>query len=1703
MTSAVAVPYTFLPLRFFLPELVVRLRAELGATIPIVGVVDGLLQIDLPSPAPENSSSPELSVWDVVGFTDLVVSFDGARLVVEGVLDVLPGYEPQFRIPGFDKLSIVVNQLGVIRVELDAEGAQLAVTGPSVALRFDPAWLRPVAADAPNAFAEIELVELGYLTLDSRGNIDFGAVPGGQLRFVTNNDPWRIGDSSVTLETGELDVILRDGPEGGPAITLTDAVLRFSQDLAAKDGSGFELALAGARIDRTGFTGTVSARFPDTAVDDPLNPKTFLGSGAASLFGFEFGVNSIDLEFRCNSPVRCAIAGGLILPFFEEAVSCTLALSDKGDFRVAFADVDGDGLVQFTKPEVCRLALTAFDLSRAEGVTTLSLSGDIEMLRAPGELGTVPKLTIKDLTIDSRGRVSLKAGWLELNPALTFDFIGFLLTIQRLGIGFDPSTLWVGVTGGITLVDGLPRATVEELRLIFSLNGGAPSLALRGATIDADIGGTIQLFGGFRMLPKDQGVEGFAGDIRLTLSAGFALDGSLLVGINTAEGYPFLYVFVGVELPSGIPLPPSGCALFGFAGLLGLNIAPSRLPGQNWYYDWYRGAPGPGVTQSTKWRPQKDAFALGAGITIGTQDGYTIVVRALLVITLPSFTILIEGRAGFLTERSKLGENPVLRALIVLDPADSILFAIEAQYEFVENVLFAHGVVEGYFPFHSGAWHVYLGEKPANRRIIADVLKKLFRADAYVMIDGTTTEFGGSVGYALDRKFGPVRVKVRAGLSGDGTFSYEPTQLDASLALFGSLRLSAFGVSLGADLDADITVRVPTPFLLSLHFEARLNLCWPLDDIKVEFDVRWEEQLPPPYPTTLLADATALSNVSSDTIALRPGDIAQGVPLDARFALNFGHAISKSAAGAFPRILNFAETFLHRVSPLHTFRYDLASLRLERLDANGGIAETLDLNDSSSPLFGHWQLTPAGQGGGTGSPAPADSSRAPGGTLLLLARTPFEYLQGVWVQGDGTTGPADLPTYEPVPLDPPATKDVDLCVEIGPTVGGGGWLPGDGETASGDPDPAAPTETVTADGTVIVVHGFPEPPAKDWTPGGTRGVTDPTGGAFGIDVSFPEPVVVTDVTISTDPEGDVKVSIDGEPAREPDIPGTSPHRPRTQETEREPIPSGTKPAGRAGVWRCWLLALFGVVLVVTVAVGFGLGWFEPWLRREPLTTIVVVVIATLLILLLWWWACRCGCHAGLVAWWARMRASSDSTPPPLASPALRGGAAALEVVRRYARRLRAAAAAPAGARRVLHRPTYWAPPAALAASAKSAARTAASAASATTGTDSSATAVAATTSSGGAAAAPGTTRGLPRGRVADRVSIRGSKVRCGRVSYVDLDAWRKYAAAVEVNSVRADLRAQYSAIARETLTDDAFLLRPNSHYRLRLSLTKSGRDTSGTEAYDSASTDLEFWTQPAPPTDLRPYVLAPAPQNEDIPLFQAEETGVRMIETYVRQMYERVAGTPLTIRISDTKGVPVGSRRSEWRKAEDHVDRTGQLAYLAQVNAIYGTAVTASALPRDDVLVAVSADESGAGVLPASVTLEAAILASGAGASEDPLYTYRLRTSRYRDLADWAAALPRVAGSLTDPGLPDSLWTGTAPLSISEVTLLPLLKEATPETPLLRRMSRANKPPVLVLTLPEPLPLSRVDFVLWEPVPVQPQPRPNGGVGGGTRVRRR
>jgi len=1640
-------PETFLSLRGFVPALVDQLADAFGRAVPAGEYLTQLLEnVQLPSATTdtaeeEEAEAEEIDALDVIGFTQLSTTFDGNQLILEGTLDVIEGYEPTLPLPGLPELALVITQLGTVRITLTTEKASLEITGPSLALRFDRSWLSPTNPEDAGGFAEIELAEIGWFSIDTEGVMDWGAIPGGELRFVTNNDPWRIGSTPVTLETGTLSIAL----ENGPVVELDEATLRFSDELSSKSGDGFALSLSGARVDRNGFTGAASVRFEDTRVDNPAAPTTFLGSGAGSLFDLDFGVYAIEVDIRQNLPVRAEIRGGLIMPFFNMAVDCTVMIGEGGDFEIALAGTGGGALAKLRKEELLELALTGFAISRVDKVTTFSISGSLEFLKKPDQMSTMPKFTVQNLSVNSKGEVRLEKAWVDFNPALTADLIGFTLTLFRVGVAFQDGDTTIFITGVVALANGLPQAGVEELSVTITRDGDV-RFALTGLSIDATIGGQILFYGRFAMLQGD--LEGFAGDLALTIiKPGLAIEGSMLVGMDKVRGFPFLYIRVAVELPAGIVVGPN-VAIFGFAGLFGYFVRPSREEGQHWFYDWYRGPPGPGVTQSTKWIPERNKYAFGAGITFGTADGYTIVARALLVVT--SDLLMIEGRAGFLTERANLGENPALRMLVVFEPGESVFIAIEAQYEFVENVLFAQGVIEAFFPFPEGAdWYVYLGQnEPKSKRIVADVLKKLFRADAYVMITAANTTFGGSISYGLRKRFGPVGVEVSAGITGDGVLSYSPIQLTSHLGLHGKIILRAFSVQMRAELSSDIWTRVLRPFKLSMDFEARLSLPWPLDDAEVEFSVSWEESGTPPYPNPILTGAASLSNVGTSTITFDPTTTAQLVPLDGRLALTFAHAITK--AGGFDHLLNLPQSNVHAVSDTHNYQYRIVDLALDRIDASNPVLvlEHFDLGDSESPIWANWQIL-LGQEEASGTPAESDKS--PGGSLLLMARSPFSWVRNTYGSGwNGTDTPVAIPTYEDAPVPEAEDTTLDLCTLWGTDLD---WTPSDGETGLGDPDPTIPTRTIRPDGTVVVVHGFPEPGSDN---GGPTVFTDPTDKPFGIDVRFPEPVDITEVTANPD-DGVIVITDDGEPGKkvpDPDDKPTTQDRPPTQEKRCR---------------RCWLAILAGVIgtaLAMLLLLLFALRRIGPELPRTTLVYILAILLLVLLVTLVWLLVYRfcCSCCRELKLRWPPWRRptqepkrepSDDSKRDPKPNDQ-RGGKPV------------------PGARKPPVDPTRR-KRIALTAETKDENRTTVRRIARSTRADNAA--------------------GLSLPISGDVFSFVGKRLKCGSITYVPTADRIARDIAMQANEERAAIATSFPLAVGQMFSEPAFILTPASTYRLSCTVQKEGRSTETPEPHT-----WTFNTQPTAPTQLAPYVFENVPATMDVPHFRSFPIAVTLSENYLRRMYETAAETPIELVVVDSAGVVQTTRSFEWRKSPWHVDREGELAFVNAINAIYGDAFDPADIPGDDVLSSYALDpDSEAGALSPDTVFDAYVRFTSDTLGEQPLHTMRFRTSRFRDLADWTSGMPSEVAEFANPGIPDAVWDapgipsltwepGYEPLEVSTVELIPLIKEARPAAPFIRVMTRVDNLPLLILAAPEPLPIDRISFVLSKLPAVNPPP---------------
>ena len=158
-------------------------------------------------------------------------------------------------------------------------------------------------------------------------------------------------------------------------------------------------------------------------------------------------------------------------------------------------------------------------------------------------------------------------------------------------------------------------------------------------------------------------IKRFDGDIKLKLVAlDMEIDATLVIG--SASGprgdYTFFAIYLGVELPAGIPLFSTGLALYGMAGLFATQMEPKKGEAEGWYENpdgsdgWYR-RPDVGVTDLTKkWDPNLGSLAFGVGATIGTlpDNGNSFHGKFLLVIVFPWTDRAAGGQRQF-TEKTR------------------------------------------------------------------------------------------------------------------------------------------------------------------------------------------------------------------------------------------------------------------------------------------------------------------------------------------------------------------------------------------------------------------------------------------------------------------------------------------------------------------------------------------------------------------------------------------------------------------------------------------------------------------------------------------------------------------------------------------------------------------------------------------------------------------------------------------------------------------------------------------------------------------------------------------------------------------------------------------------------------------------------------------------------------------------------------------
>ncbi|HEY2963643.1 MAG TPA: YncE family protein [Pyrinomonadaceae bacterium] len=947
-------------------------------------------------------------------------------------------------------------------VDFEADRISITLSADVMRLRFARSLLQPVVqkeiADPndptgqhkltifvadPDETKKIELAFQVAVSVDETGSI--------QVRWPENSPesitlpPAMIGDTRVVVQ-GNLGIDFStdsalpnvSGRALDPAwvgVVVRDFKLYLPPDMAGilpeqLSGScligsrGLSAMVRGQWLDAAGKP---TAVFKEVRQPDGSVKRFYEGPGSFSFFGLPGAMRSLELDVDDNVPVRSEIDAEFVLPFFETPIATNVGFGLDGSVDLELRSADPNSqLVKVRKEGLLELSIASLGVQRRGDLVKFGLSGEVKPL-IPGV--DWPSFKVDELSIDTKGHVLIEGGWLNLRETYQVNFHGFQIEISKLGFGnTENGGKWIGFTGGVKLVAGMPAgASVEGLRFTWFPDGHIEP-SLNGVAVNFEIPKTLKFAGEVSYDPQ---LEQFRGAVKLDLMAlKMEVDATAIFKMH--QGQPCLALYLAAEFPAGIPLFATGLGVYGMAGLFAMNMEPNRQASQPWYQlgshdDWYHTAP-TGVTSLSKWTARPGSMAFGAGVTLGTvaDNGHTFSGKMLLAIVFPGPILLIQGSASILHERAALeGDDANFRALAVLDGrAGTFTLGLDAQYRYDDSgaLIDIHGAAEGYFNFNDPkAWHLNVGLKDPRERRLTARLFKLFDSYSYLTLDAQQLAMGAWIGFKKQWQFGPLSVALEAWIDGNARVSWKPAHFYGDLSLHGSAKLAVFGFGVGLTVDAKIAADVFDPLHVLGQFNVAIDLPWPFSDIAVNVKLEWGPQ-PTRPPLPLPVKEVAIEHFKASTSWPLPrakqnglllpnyddnGDgffetpkggsvpvdmsIVPIVPLDSRPHVTFARSINDDALVGV-NTLRVVPEFERIGDPVRNqgparVRYGLQEVALEKFKNGTWSAvarKATDANQNGVPtLFGSWAPMPQMPGGGGLNVGQTK--------LWLWSKTPFEY----------------------------------------------------------------------------------------------------------------------------------------------------------------------------------------------------------------------------------------------------------------------------------------------------------------------------------------------------------------------------------------------------------------------------------------------------------------------------------------------------------------------------------------------------------------------------------------------------------------------------------------------------------------------------------------------------------------------------------------
>jgi hypothetical protein len=704
-----------------------------------------------------------------------------------------------------------------------------------------------------------------------------------------------------------------------------DNVVALSADSAGVSASlappaqSWSVEIDGLRVNAQGISG----RFAIDGLSDSNQLST-------SIAGFSVGLTAFDITLAQSGLAASNIAGQLTIPFFTDSagnpqvVDIEVSTNAKGDLAISVAAAPSqvatpDGLVQLTYQLAgvgsVEIDVASLEITETNGVWTLIISGNL-IIETEGL--SWPSIELQGLGIDSKGRITLQGGWIDLPNQMALDFYGFHVALQKLGFGTDSNgDKWIGFNGDINLVEGLtlggsvrglkinithPGVTFQGVSIDFAIpdvltiDGEIDHFQVTGAMAPADLvaaglpGYIFDFIAPNPTPPGGKQVNVFAGAVKLVIDAAdldLEVDANFIVG--TFGGQSVFFLDVDAELPFGIPLFLD-VGLYGLQGLVATGLQPEPEPDYTWW-QWFKypaqgepnagqqgngtgtgsvnlnGTPNYSASDFYKWLvPKQGAFAIGAGATIGTEadDGFTVSAAIMFVLMLPGPVISLIGKANILSPRvTGAGSDANFEAMATFDGNSGTFdLTVDAQYS-IPVVLDIQATAELFVG--EGQWYFALGKPPHEQRCAARIFD-IFECDAYFVISDTGLITGTWTGYKNSWSFGPLSASVDAYLATLAAIQWSPLQLGGGIQLYGNLQLGAFGIHIGLTADALLEGCAPSPFWIHGELSVELDLPWPLPNIGATISLTWggDDGTVPPAPLALShLDATLRDHCDS------------------------------------------------------------------------------------------------------------------------------------------------------------------------------------------------------------------------------------------------------------------------------------------------------------------------------------------------------------------------------------------------------------------------------------------------------------------------------------------------------------------------------------------------------------------------------------------------------------------------------------------------------------------------------------------------------------------------------------------------------------------------------------------------------------------------------------------------------------------------